>query len=141
MENKPLVALFIPYKIVDGKILVYFQKRTRDAKRIPDLFGFFGGKVEEGEGVEEGLRREIKEELNFTLGAYEKLGLYESSKSAKHIFVSEVDENFEQKVTVLEGEYGKFLNEEEATNEPKILESYKQILQDLYRFVRKRGKV
>lgn len=140
MGNKPDIATLIPYRIVGDSVSVYLQKRTTDAELFPGLFGFFGGKVEVGESVEDGLRREVKEELDFVPNGYEKLGIYESSK-IRHIFVLEVGEDFEIKVKVLEGEYGRFFNEEEVASEPKFIKVNRPILQDLYKFVRQREKI
>jgi nucleoside triphosphatase len=49
----------------DGKILL--QKRSMSAKRFAGQWGLFGGGIEEGETPEQGLRREISEELNLKL--------------------------------------------------------------------------
>lgn len=50
----------------DGQLL--FQHRTADALSNPNKWDLFGGGMEEGESPEEGLRRELLEELELTIG-------------------------------------------------------------------------
>jgi len=138
MGNKEKRSILIPYKIKNDKVLVYLQKRAKDAKRLPDYFGFFGGEPENEENPEEALKREIKEEMNFIPENYELLGKYDFEKSVKHIFIMKVDDNFENKIQIFEGEYGKYFNEEETLNEPKLIEEDKIVLRDLYRFLQTR---
>ena len=138
MENKRKVSILIPYTFKEDGILVYLQKRSKDAKRLPDYFGFFGGGTEENENPEEALRREMKEELNFIPEGYTHFKKYEFDQSTKDIFILEVDGNFEQKVTILEGEYGRWFKEQEALNEPKLIDEDKLVLQELYEFLRTR---
>lgn len=61
-------------KTVVGIILInsknktlLLQKRALNKSLFPNLYGFFGGHVEEDETNKEALIREIKEELNFQL--------------------------------------------------------------------------
>src|SRR3989344_4547835 len=117
MKSKRKVALLIPYLIDNDEVLVYLQKKAKDAVRLPDYFGFFGGGLEGKETPEEALGREIKEELDFAPEGYEFLGSYDLG-DRKSTFIMKVDDSFEDNITVLEGEYGKWFKEEEALNEP-----------------------
>ena len=45
----------------DSKVLL--QHRSKNAKRLPNYWGAFGGGIEEGETPEEALRRELLEEI------------------------------------------------------------------------------
>lgn len=56
------VSLIFFYR--NDKILV--QDR-RNLRKLGELWGFFGGKIEDGETPEEGLVREVKEELSYDL--------------------------------------------------------------------------
>lgn len=47
----------------EGKLLL--QHRSEHLERWPGYWGFFGGGIEEGETPEEGLKREIHEELGY----------------------------------------------------------------------------
>lgn len=64
-QPKRLVSILIPYRRNADKFLVFLQKRSKDAKRLPGFFGFFGGGAKNNENPEEALQREIMEELNF----------------------------------------------------------------------------
>jgi len=135
MEDKRYVSVLIPYKVKDKKVFVFLQKRDNKAKVLPDCFSFFGGKIELGEKPEEALVREIKEELNFNLKEYLYLGQYTSDASiliVLYVYFAKVDDDFENNVTILEGEYGKFFSENEMEKELKLINSDKKILKDLF---------
>ncbi len=136
MESRRKISTLIPYKIRENKVLVYLQKRSKDAKRLPDFFGFFGGGIERGENPEEALRREMKEEINFVPEGFQHFKKYEFDRSIKDIFILEVLDGFEDKVAVLEGEYAKWFNEQEALDEPKLIDEDKLVLKELCSFLR-----
>jgi 8-oxo-dGTP pyrophosphatase MutT (NUDIX family) len=136
MPSKRIISILIPYQIKGQKIHVFLQKRGKDMERLPDFFGFFGGGKENEENSEETLLREIKEELDFRPNGYNLLGRYDFERSIKHIYILEVGDNFEKEVTVLEGEYGKYFDEEEALDEPRLIEEDKLVLRDLYKLLR-----
>jgi len=129
MEHKRIISILIPYKIRDKKLLVYLQKRSKHAKRSPNYFGFFGGGRERDENPEEALRRELKEEIDFVPESCRYFRRFEFQVGIKDIFVVEVDDNFESQITILEGDYGKWFNEQEALEEPKMIEEDKIVLQ------------
>ena len=62
MQTRP-TATVILYK--DDKILL--QHRSPDAVRNPNFWGCFGGGIEEGETPEQAIKREMLEELEYTL--------------------------------------------------------------------------
>ena len=124
VKTKRETALLIPYKIVNGTIFVFLQKRNKDSKILPDHFSFFGGKLEPGEGKEEALKREIQEELNFELKEYSFLNTYDSFEGGSiilNVHFTKVSDDFDETVTVSEGQYGKFLDKEELFRE-KVIE-------------------
>lgn len=57
----------------DGRILLGMKKRGFGAGR----WNGFGGKVEEGESIEEGAKRETLEESGITITEMEKVGIHE----------------------------------------------------------------
>jgi len=131
-QPKRLISILIPYRRDSDKFLVFLQKRSKDAKRLPDFFGFFGGGAENGENPEQALRREIIEETSFVPSGYTYLREYEFPRSIKSIFYLEVGDEFEKQIEVKEGEYGKYFTEDEALNEPKLIEEDKIVLRDLF---------
>ncbi len=136
MGNKRKVSILIPYKIRKGNTLVFLQKRSKDAKRLPDYFGFFGGGAEGNENPEDALRREIKEELNYIPTGYRFLKKYDFTGSIKDIFFLEVSNDFEKEITVLEGDYGKWFSEREFEKEQKLIEEDKIVLRDLFKLLK-----
>lgn len=132
MEGKRQVSIFIPYKRQDGVILIYLQRRDKDAKRLPDYFGFFGGGIEENENPEKGLIREIEEELGYTPVNHKYLGRYDFPGQEYNVYYLEVGDDFESKIKILEGQYGKWFNEETVAREPFLIENDKVILKDFF---------
>jgi mutator protein MutT len=104
---------FIPYRFINGQLFLFVQKRTKDAPFAPDLFGIFGGQFEGEETPEMALFREIREELDYQPRNVTFFRKYEYIDWEEHVFVTEVGENFENEIRVLEGQYGRFLREAE----------------------------
>jgi len=134
--DKRQVAIFIPYRQKDGDVFVFLQKRSKDAKRIPDYFGFFGGGLDGEETPEQALAREIKEELSYQPVNYFLLGCYDFPRKYAYVFCQEVGDNFENEIEVLEGQYGKWFNEAEAMAEQMLIDEDKIVLQDFFEKVR-----
>jgi 8-oxo-dGTP diphosphatase len=135
MENEEFkreVSVLAPYKKKDGQVYVFLQKRSEDAERYPGYFGFFGGGVEENETIEEALLREIKEELDIVLEKFSHFGKYYLPKTIVDVFITEVGDNFEKEITVLEGDYGQWFNEEDFERQRGVITGDLKILEDLY---------
>lgn len=137
MDNvsKRKVSILLPYITNGSSLRVYLQKRSKDAERLPDYFGFFGGGIEEDESPEEALIREIREEMDFFPQGYVHFKTYEFGGSMKHIYLLRVDQDFESKIKILEGDYGKWFNEQEIINESKLIDTDKLVLREVYRFI------
>ncbi len=131
-QPKRLISILIPYRRNSDKFSVFLQKRSKDAKRLPDFFGFFGGGAENGENPEEALKREMMEEISFVPSGYDFLKKYEFPRSIKSIYYLEAGDEFEKQIEVKEGEYGKYFTEDEALSEPKLIEEDKIVLRDLF---------
>jgi len=110
IKEKREMACLVPYKKEGGDLLFFMQKRDKDAARAPGVFGMFGGGMDEGESPKEGMLREVQEELTYTPVDARYFSRYETAIGIYHIFIEEVGGDFESKVKVNEGEYGKFLS-------------------------------
>ncbi len=129
-----------PYKIEDGLAFVFLQKREKDRKTLPGYFAFFGGGIEEGESSEQALKREIKEELEFDLKDHKFLKRYIFDWIA-NVYYIKVEEDFESKVKVNEGEYGKFFSEKGIEVEPMIIEGDRIVLKEFYDLLRRNEEI
>jgi 8-oxo-dGTP pyrophosphatase MutT (NUDIX family) len=134
--EKRVIATLIPYRKENGVLSFYLQRRDKDAKRLPDMFGLFGGGLDKGESSEAAVVREIKEELDFKLEGHIFFNRYEFLSSINSVFLLEVGHDFESKVTVLEGQYGKFFSETEAENESLLSDTNKLILKQTAKFIK-----
>lgn len=137
MKSKRKFAVLIPHYFDAGKTFVFLQKRTKDAKVAPEQFGLFGGSVEEGETIEEALKREIKEELVYDVRNYVLFERIEFPDYISYVYKMQVTKDFEKEVRVLEGDYGKWLNEEEVNTELLVYEGTKIILNKFFASLRK----
>jgi len=138
MENKRKASVLIPYKIENNKIFIFLQKRDGNAKILPNCFSFFGGGIEKNESPEDALKREIKEELNLSLKNYQILGIYHptlNEPTLLNVYFTKVKNNFEDEITINEGEYGKFFSKKEAISEPTLINKNKIIIKDLYKLL------
>lgn len=125
-------SILIPYKFKNGEFLVFLQKRSKDAKRAPDVFGFFGGGIEEGETNEQGLVRESQEELNYTPKNHQFFKGYDFGDNFKNIFLERVDDNFESLIKVQEGEYGKWFSKKEVIAESRMIADDRVVLEEIF---------
>ena len=71
--NSRRVALIVPY---NKEFEVVLQRRKGFIDKPTDKdYGFFGGGLEEGESVQEALKREVKEELTLDIQKIKSLHL------------------------------------------------------------------
>jgi 8-oxo-dGTP pyrophosphatase MutT (NUDIX family) len=137
IEQKRLTAHLIPYKINNGAFSFFLQKRSDTVERNPGRFSIFGGGIEGEETPEQGMLREMKEELNFVPTNYFYLGEYSDEHSISHYYAMEVADGFENEVEIGEGDYGQFFFEDELQAESRMSNVNKTILNDLMEKVRK----
>jgi 8-oxo-dGTP diphosphatase len=137
MDEKRRSSVVVPYKVHNHKIYFFLQKRTRDARISPGFFCLFGGGAEASENPEEALLREIQEELTIVPTEYTHFKQYKFGTGIKDVFVMEVGSDFEQRITVSEGEYGKWFTVQEALSEEKLSDRNKVILQEVSAFLQK----
>ncbi|TSC61550.1 MAG: hypothetical protein G01um101448_1135 [Parcubacteria group bacterium Gr01-1014_48] len=131
MANYRRTAGFIPYRVTaDGAYAVFLQRRSKDAPRLPDFFGFFGGGIEGDETPKEALLREVKEELDYVAEDVTYIGAYR--ENSLHAFCHRAPDNFEQQITILEGDYGQWFRKEQYLAEEKLIDLDKIILADVF---------
>lgn len=124
-KKKRIVACCI-FHTPENEILM--QDREGIA-RYGEEWSFFGGGVEEGETKEEGLLREIKEELDYDIKGHSFLGMLEERRDDLeveiHFYEKEI-ENLDE-FTLLEGTGMKLFPIEEALQQ-KLLPSDRKML-------------
>lgn len=135
MNNKRLISILLPIRIQDEGISVFLQRRSADMKVLPNHFGFWGGGCEERETPEQGLVREVKEELGIDLEIHqvELFNHYEFLSSIKNIYLFKPESNWERYHIIGEGDYGQWFTTDEALNREDIILEDKVILNDLER--------
>lgn len=74
MYQKYLVVLAVGAFILDKKNRLLIIKKSRDERIDPGLWTIPGGKINKKEGIIDGLRREIKEEVGLEVSQYQWLG-------------------------------------------------------------------
>ncbi len=111
--EKIKVSLIVFY---DNKKRILLQDRE-GISRFGEEWGFFGGKIEDGETKEQSLVRETKEELDFDLQNYEYIGkvkiYHHDHMSERFLFISSLDDNF-SKFKLKEGKDMKIFTIKEA---------------------------
>lgn len=135
MSSKRIISILLPVRIEGDHISVFMQKRSADMERLPNYFGFWGGGCEGDETPEQGLIREIQEELGKTLDVtqFEPFNRYEFLRSIKHTYLFRPDPAWETTIIIGEGDYGMWMTVEDALQRKDIILEDKVVLQDLER--------
>lgn len=85
MRNVSVLALY------NDRKEILLQHRSKDALRLPNYWGFFGGGIEGGETPEDALAREIREELEYTVSSpqliFMQKFIHEKDESTKFVFI------------------------------------------------------
>jgi mutator protein MutT len=131
-------SVLIPYRLINGQYCFFLQKRSKRGAPAPNLFGMFGGGIEQGETVEAALYREIREELDYQPHNVRFFRRYDYKHRELNVFLNEVGESFESEIRVLEGEYGKFFNESEL-REVNVSEMDRTVFNDVFRSLEATG--
>ncbi|TRZ54730.1 NUDIX hydrolase [archaeon] len=128
----------------DDKKRILLQDR-RGISKLGEEWGFFGGKIEQGETPEQAVIRETKEELNFDLKEYKYVGEYsyeleESLRKKFHdfdfdtvlckVFVAPLKNNL-PKFKLKEGKNMKLFSLDEAEKLKMVSESDIQMIRRL----------
>ncbi len=121
--SKASVAAIVPFrKRKDANdVEFYLQKRDKHAPTNPNMFGFWGGHIEEGETPHEAMQRELYEELCTFLPQATCVATVVTSQHVVYLFVALVADDFESTITICEGEYGHFFTLQEALGELSLV--------------------
>jgi len=76
----PSLAIGVIIKNAEGKILFVQEGRDKYYEKASNVFGLPAGKVEWTEKIEDGLMREMKEELNIEIKPIGLVGVYQYSR-------------------------------------------------------------
>ncbi len=130
------VSSFIPFKKEGDRLKVYLQKRSPNAERIPNYYGFWGGGLEGSETPEEALIREVREEIGIDISIPEVqlFNVYKFYKgSTKNIFLFEPKAGWEDTIKVSDDESGEWFYTEDALERSDIILEDKVVINDLER--------
>ncbi len=130
-------ASFIPYRRTGAGYEFYLQKRDAHAPGDANIFSTFGGHVDKGETELEAAYREIFEELRYKPKALQKLGYFEVRNNTFAVFYERVRNDFENLVEVCEGEYGRFLTEDEIAARDDISQLLRTVIPPLVAHISK----
>ena len=113
--NKVATALLFDR---NNKLLVYLRDDKPEIP-FPNHWDLFGGHVEQNESPEEGLMRELKEELNIEISDFQFYKSFESVNeerpNTKFVYVVRITEAAEE-LTLNEGQYLKGIDLSERGN-------------------------
>ena len=85
----PTSASAIITRKLDNKVFV--TKRSRHKKFSPSKWETVGGNIEQGETAEQGLIREVKEELGVRIKSFKPFGNYHWEDRTFYTFIVEMD--------------------------------------------------
>jgi 8-oxo-dGTP diphosphatase len=135
MNPKRIISILLPIKINGEVISVFMQKRSAGMKVLPNYFGFWGGGCENDETPEQGLIREVKEELGLDLdiNSVKLFNHYEFLGSIKNVYLLYPPDGWEKAHVIGEGDFGQWFLLEDALNRKDIIFEDKVVLNDLER--------
>ena len=121
--------------IKNNKILL--PKRSANLKKMPNMYEFPGGKIEKGETLKEGLKRELQEELSIDVDIEDIIefpnNILETEKFILTIYIikkwkGELTINHEINSEILEVDFDQLQNVED------LLETDKQLIPSINEF-------
>jgi len=129
--------MLIPYYFEDNNLFVFLQRRSDDAPRNPNILGAFGGGLEGDENNEEGLLREIYEELEYIPKEHFLLGVFETDHAIASYYTEKVNKNFEESIVVNEGKGGEWHKALEVIERNDISPNTKKVVKTMLEKVKK----
>jgi len=133
-------AAAIAFISKEGRIL--FQHRDSDAPASPNCWGLFGGAMEEGETPEQGIKREVEEELQIKLKDFKLFRKYEFREKGivkeRYIFTAPLNNPLEKlRKQQREGDGLALLSFEEM-NKRKTSPHTEIVLKDIFETISKK---
>lgn len=127
--------LLYRFNTTDSEWEGFLQFRSPGMWYKPNEFSFFGGARDGRESPEEAVVREIHEELGMTISPDDisYVATHDGEVIHMDIYAMPVAEGFEETVTVMEGEYGKFLTESEIRRAEDFTNPEKTIVLDFFK--------
>ena len=122
--------------INNDKILL--PKRSAKLKKMPNMYEFPGGKIEKGETLKEGLKRELQEELSIDVDIEDIIefpnNVLETENFILTVYIvkkwkGELTINHEINSEILEVDFNELINVEE------LLETDKQLIPSVLKFL------
>ncbi|MFA5870290.1 MAG: NUDIX domain-containing protein [Candidatus Paceibacterota bacterium] len=143
--EKRKVSVLVPYKVINGLVYLFMQKRAKNHERGGDMFGFFGGGIQETETPVQALVRESKEELNIIPENFRLFKVYNLS-ATKHfssaelyLFLFCVNDDFERDVIVSsEGQYAKWFSREDYLQNKESIAGTLSIMDEIFNTLEKK---
>lgn len=134
--QQAITACAFIYHHFDGVTKVFLPKRAKTKKFLPNVFELPGGHIDYGEDIESGLKREIKEEFNMNIEAYEPFYVFtylnkiKGTHSVEIIylakFIDDIDsikispEDHSEYVWIAENEISKIIDENKRGDDAEI---------------------
>ena len=122
--------------IKNNKILL--PKRSANLKKMPNMYEFPGGKIEKGETLKEGLKRELQEELSIDVDIEDIIEFPKNVLETENFILTvyivkkwkgELTINHEINSEILEVDFDQLQNVEE------LLETDKQLIPSVLKFL------
>ena len=131
-----ITACAFIYHDFGGVIKVFLPKRANTKKFLPGVYELPGGHIDYGEDIEDGLRREIKEEFNMNIEVYEPFYVFTYLNKIKGThsieviylakFIDDIDnikispEDHSEYVWIAENEINKIIDENKRGDDEEI---------------------
>ena len=131
-----ITACAFIYQDFKGVIKVFLPKRAKTKKFLPGVYELPGGHIDYGEDIEDGLRREIKEEFNMNIEVYEPFYVFTYLNKIKGThsieviylaeFIDDIDsikispEDHSEYVWIAENEINKIIDENKRGDDEEI---------------------
>ncbi len=127
MKRKGTSIIFVN----DQQQILLFLRDDTPAIPYPNMWDVPGGHVEAGETPEQCIVREMKEEMDLTLGQFERFSVMEFADRVEYTFWKRANLDIE-KIDLQEGQRLKWFTESEA-KQTKLAYGFNEIIDDFFK--------